>query len=152
MTHVDALSRNPTIELDPNEGRCILDVMQVEVKDWIATVQGADDEIRRIKETLEDRETEYIADVHKSYKLKGGYVYRIVDSKTRWVVPKGVRWQILRMNHDNAGHFGFEKTLSRIRESFWFPKMRRFTKNMYWLAWNAHTTRLPGAPRKVCCT
>lgn len=92
MTHVDALSRNPTIELDPNEGRCILDVMQVEVKDWIATVQGADDEIRRIKETLEDRETEYIADVHKNYKLKGGYVYRIVDSKTRWVVPKGVRW------------------------------------------------------------
>jgi len=46
--------------------------MQVEVKDWIATVQGADDEIRRIKETLEDRETEYIADVHKNYKLKGG--------------------------------------------------------------------------------
>lgn len=118
MIHVDALSRNPTIELDSNKGRCILDVMQVEVKDWIATVQGADDEIRRIKETLEDRETEYIADVHKNYKLKGGYVYRIVDNKTRWVVPKGVKWQILQMNHDNAGHFGFEKTLSRIRESF----------------------------------
>lgn len=74
MTHVDALSRNPTIELDSNEGRCIFDVMQVEVKYWIATVQGANDEIRRIKEILENRETEYIADVHKNYKLKERYV------------------------------------------------------------------------------
>lgn len=46
----------------------------------------------------------------------------------RWVVPKGVRWQVTKMNHDDIGHFGFEKTLHRIQQSFWFPKMRRFVK------------------------
>lgn len=40
--------------------------------------------------------------MHKNYKLKGGYMYRIIDSKIKWVVPRGVKWQILRMNHDNA--------------------------------------------------
>lgn len=30
--------------------------------------------------------------------------------------------------YDDVGHFGFEKTLSRLKGTFWFPKMRRFTK------------------------
>lgn len=29
----------------------------------------------------------------------------------RWVVPKGARWQLCRLNHDEIGHFGVEKTL-----------------------------------------
>lgn len=28
----------------------------------------------------------------------------------------------------NVGHWGFEKTLNRIKEHYWFPKMRRFVK------------------------
>jgi len=148
MAHVDALSRNPTIESRLSEERCILDVLQVEMKDWIATVQGADDEIKRIKEILENRETEYIADIHKNYKLKGGYVYKLIDGKTKWLVPKGVRWQILRMNHDNSGHFGFEKTLSRIQESFWFPKMRRFTKKYVSACLECAHHKAPGGPKE----
>lgn len=38
------------------------------------------------------------------------------------------RWQILKANHDDVGHFGFDKTLERIRSNYWFPKMRRFVK------------------------
>lgn len=91
MAHVDVLSRNPTTELDSSEERCILDVLQIEMKDWIATVQSADDEIKRIKEILENRETKHIADIHKNYKLKGGYVYKLIDGKIKWVMPKGVR-------------------------------------------------------------
>lgn len=118
MAHVDALSRNPVTELDSSKERPIFDILQIEEKNWIVTVQSADDEIQRIKGILENRDTEHVADVHKNYKLKGGYVYRLVNGKIKWVVPKGVRWQILQMNHDNAGHFSFEKTLSRIQESF----------------------------------
>lgn len=56
ITHVDALSRNPMSELEPTEDVSIFDVMQVETKDWIATVQGADNEVKRIKEILESQE------------------------------------------------------------------------------------------------
>ena len=148
MAHVDALSRNPVTELDSSEERPIFDILQIEEKNWIATVQSADDEIQRIKGILENRDTEHVADVHKNYKLKGGYVYRLVNGKIKWVVPRGVRWQILQMNHDNAGHFSFEKTLSRIQESFWFPKMRRFTKKYVSACLKCAHHKVPGGPKE----
>lgn len=127
MTHVDCLSRNPIPgEADPIH---TLDVLAVHVEDWITTVQTGDSEVKRVKEILEDPETAKIASIRKEYKLKNGRVYRIIDDKTdRWVVPRGVRWQLLKANHDDIGHFGFDKTLERIRAFFWFPKMRKFVK------------------------
>lgn len=128
MAHVDALSRGPVGEPTDMDTEHVLDVLHVDVRDWIATVQADDSEIRRVREILEDDKTKFVADVRNNYQLKGNYVYKILDEGLRWVVPRGCRWQVLRMNHDDVGHFGFEKTLNRIRGSFWFPKMRRFIK------------------------
>lgn len=128
MSHVDALSRGP-IEGECAETVHTLDILSVSSKDWIATVQSSDEEVRRIKDILEDPETPKIADVYKEYKIKNGRVFRILgDGTLRWLVPCGVRWQILKANHDDVGHFGFEKTLERVRSHFWFPKMRKFIK------------------------
>lgn len=129
MAHVDALSRAP-IESDRgyNDSE-ILDVLAINSEDWITTVQQADDEIKRISVILNDPKTKEIADVHNNYKNKNGRIYRIIDKDNlRWVVPKGARWQILRNNHDDVGHFAFEKTLERISSLYWFPKMRRYVK------------------------
>lgn len=128
MAHVDALSRGPVTDSVSEAETHVIDVLHVELKDWIATVQGDDEELLRIRKILQDSDTKYIADVHKNYQMKGNYVYRVVDDGIRWLVPRGVRWQVLRMNHDDIGHFGFEKTFNRIRNTFWFPKMRRFIK------------------------
>ncbi|CAK1589624.1 unnamed protein product [Parnassius mnemosyne] len=128
MTHVDALSRSPVNEPSIEDESRVIDVLQIDVKDWIATVQSNDDEIKGIKEVLQDSRTKSVADIYKNYQLKGDHVYRIVDNSIRWVVPRPVRWQVLRMNHDEVGHFGFDKTISRLQGMFWFPKMRRFTK------------------------
>lgn len=43
-------------------------------------------------------------------------------------MPKGVRWQVLKANHDDIGHFGFDKTYDKIKNTYWFAKMRRFIK------------------------
>lgn len=127
MQHVDALSRNAIPE-STCENRA-LDILVVNSEDWIATVQENDDNIKHIKRVLSDPKSEKNMDIIKNYKLKNGRVYRIIGSDTlRWVVPKSVRWQILQANHDNVGHFGFDKTLDRICSSYWFPKMRRFVK------------------------
>ncbi|CAK1597525.1 unnamed protein product [Parnassius mnemosyne] len=127
MSHVDALSRGPVSP--PAEEINILDIMSVSTEDWISTVQSSDDEVKRIKDVLEDPETSKIASIYKDYTIKNGRVFRILkDGATRWMVPKGVRWQLLKINHDDVGHFGFEKTLERIRSLFWFPKMRKFIK------------------------
>lgn len=129
MLHADALSRNPVSEANDNVH--VLDVLTVGTEDWIATVQSADEDIVRIKTVLSDPKSEDVGDILKNFRLKSGKVFRVTGSESsdlRWVVPKGVRWQIVKMNHDDLGHFGFEKTLTRIQQSFWFPKMRRFVK------------------------
>lgn len=129
MSHADALSRNPVGEAKDDSH--VLDVLTVGTDDWIATVQSNDDEIARIREILNDPKSNQVLDVIKNYKLKNGKVYRIVgkeENDLRWVVPKGVRWQIAKINHDDLGHFGFDKTFARIQQIYWFPKMRRFIK------------------------
>ncbi|XP_028165519.1 uncharacterized protein LOC114356506 [Ostrinia furnacalis] len=127
MAHVDALSRNPIDEKEVETHT--LDILAVNIEDWVTTVQSSDAEIKIIKEILQDPSTAKVASIHKEYKLKNGRVFRIINENTiRWVVPRGVRWQLLKANHDDVGHFGFEKTLERLRSYYWFPKMRRFTK------------------------
>lgn len=127
MAHVDALSRSPIDK--PEKEPHVLDILSLNVEDWVTTVQSSDPEIKIIKQVLEDPSTAKVASIHKEYKIKNGRVFRIIDENTiRWVVPRGVRWQLLRANHDDVGHFGFEKTLQRLRSNYWFPKMRRFTK------------------------
>lgn len=129
MSHVDALSRAPVTEFPPTViNSNAIDVLHIEIKDWVATVQSNDEEIKRIRDILLDDETKFVAEVRNNYLIKGEHVYRILDDGIRWVVPRAVRWQVLRMNHDDVGHFAFEKTLSRLKGTFWFPKMRRFTK------------------------
>jgi len=83
MAHVDALSRNPTIELSTSMDEYALDVLQIDITNWIATVQSADEEIGKIKEILEHKEAGHMLDVHKNYKMKGGHVYRQIKDEIK---------------------------------------------------------------------
>lgn len=121
MAHVDALSRNP-ISNTPTDAVRILNVDT----NWLATVQLADEEVRKIIGILENPEFEHITDIKSNYKVKHGRLFRITKSGDKWVVPKGVRWQIVKQNHDDIGHFAVEKTLEKIKASYWFPKMQKF--------------------------
>ncbi|KAL4702748.1 hypothetical protein ACJJTC_013643 [Scirpophaga incertulas] len=58
----------------------VIDVLRVDVKDWISTVQSDDEEIKRIREILRDDDTKFIADVRNNYQLRGEHVYRIVEN------------------------------------------------------------------------
>lgn len=129
MLHVDALSRNPM----SSQGKGVVkeietyDVFNI-TDDWLATVQLGDAEIKRIKDILSNTDCNDIVEIRKNFVLKKDRIYRSTENGLRWVVPKGCRWQILQKNHDEIGHFGFEKTLERIKNHYWFPRMRKFTK------------------------
>lgn len=149
MAHVDALSRNPVGNAEI-ETPMFLDVMIIEnsEEDWIATVQSGDEEIKKIKEILSTPDTEQILDIHKNYKLKNNRVYRVVGEEIKWLVPRGVRWQILKMNHDDVGHCGFDKTLQRIRKNYWFSKMRKFVKKYVSSCLECLHHKTPGGKRE----
>lgn len=148
MSHADALSRNPVEDSTPEPH--VLDVLAInEVnEDWITTVQCADDEVKKIKEVLEDPNSEQVADTRKNYKLKNGRVYRIVGDELKWLVPKSVRWQIIQKNHDDIGHCGFDKTLQRIKNHYWFAKMRRLVKKYVGSCLECAHHKTPGGKRE----
>lgn len=127
MAHVDALSRSPVA--DEHDSCHLLDILTIGSDDWLTTYQQSDDEIKRITGILSDPQTKDVVEIFKNYKLLNGRVYRVLDdSSLRWLVPRGARWHLLRANHDDIGHFGYDKTLGRIQANYWFPKMRRFIK------------------------
>lgn len=132
MAHVDALSRNPIDDTITNFVEKQSQVMTICDEDWLHTLQLGDSELSRIRQILDhdlgSKELQYIRD---NYVIKDNKLYRYVNGDTsnlRWVVPKGARWQVCRMNHDEMGHLGLEKTLDRIKSTYWFAKMSRFVK------------------------
>lgn len=138
MAHVDALSRNPVLEGgdDKTSTLDVLDhyptVMAITGEDWLHTLQLGDSELSRIRDVLtSDLDSEGLKQIKDGYVIKDNKLYKCVDgdkSDLRWVVPTGARWQLCRLNHDDIGHLGVEKTLDRLRKTYWFPKMARFVK------------------------
>lgn len=72
LSHVDALGTNKKLGTDDIH---TLDVLSVNTEDWITTVQSSDEEVRRIKEVLEDPERSKIVNTHKDYIIKIGRVF-----------------------------------------------------------------------------
>lgn len=122
MTHVDALGRNPVPSKD------VLRISSVPDTNWLSTVQNADDDLQRIIGILKDPKLDDLVDIKSNYKVKNDKLFRTTADGDRWVVPKGVRWQITKQCHDDIGHFAFDKTLDKIKANYWFPKMRRFIR------------------------
>lgn len=67
-------------------------------------------------------------DLKSNFAVRNGKLYRKTDQGEKWVVPKGVRWQLLKQCHDDIGHFAFDKTYTKMKESYWFLKMRNYVK------------------------
>lgn len=132
MAHVDALSRNPVPDVDDTIVDRIPMVMAITDEDWLHTLQLGDSELCRVRNILtSELDEKGLRYIRENYVIKDNKLFRCIggdQENVRWVVPKGARWQLCRMNHDDIGHFGVEKTLERIKKSYWFPKMSRFVK------------------------
>lgn len=129
MKHADALSRNALKKDEPNHLVEVreFEIMTVETTDWLQTVQMTDPELKRIKDILSCNEKN-IKDIITNFVVKDDKIYRRVGDQLKWVVPKGARWRICQLNHDEAGHFSFDKTLDKIKHDYWFPKMNKFIR------------------------
>lgn len=125
MQHVDALSRNPVPSGEKSEHEVILSITEA---DWLLTVQVQDQELVKIKNILESGQADENKDIFDKYELLGHKVYRRTTRGRRWVVPKKCIWQIIRSNHDDLGHFSVDKTVERIENLYWFPRVRYTVK------------------------
>lgn len=145
MTHVDALSRNPYPGASNTDIEAIPSILKISCDDWLLSLQLADTELQRICSILKDK---VYTDIKENFVLKGERLYRKVGDEIKWVVPKAARFQLCKLNHDDIGHFGIDKTFSKISKDFWFPKMKRFVKKYVKSCLECAFGKEPSGPRE----
>ena len=77
-------------------------------------------------------EAHQMAQEFQKFRIRRGLMYRVVkeDKEEVWqvVLPKCLRTMVLESLHDEAGHQGKERTLSLLRDRFYWPWMARDTE------------------------
>ena len=65
--------------------------------------------------------------MHNDYVYEKGLLYKIIsDEGKKLYTPKQCRLMIIRRVHEhNYCHVGWEKTLMKLKQYFWMPKMSR---------------------------
>lgn len=122
MKHVDCLSRDSGPHM--NEINAVINLTEL---DWVKAVQDQDEKIKSIIDILQSKKCSVNKNYFDNFQIKTGILYRKCgESGLKWVVPKHSRWLICKLNHDDCGHLGLEKTMYRISENYWFPQMRKF--------------------------
>lgn len=134
----DALSRAVKIEISN------VDFQEDETDSWY----------RNMKEKIAAEPT-----VWRDWRLEGEKLYKFVGEDWKMVVPRAVRKRILFEGHDHptSAHLGIRKTIGRISQKYYWPKMRvdisRYVRGCE--VCQAHKvprllpTGLMGQPRKV---
>lgn len=112
LKHADFFSRNP-----------LKVVMNLSTKDdWLIVEQRRDTDLSKIIKEVHTNNQ-----LHPDYVLKDNvlhYKTKINDKiKLTKVVPQSYQWSLINTYHEALKHMGWEKTLAKLKENFWFPKM-----------------------------
>lgn len=112
MGHVDALSRCQNV----------LVLHENTLEQNLAFQQSQDKAIIKIRDYLEHNE-------HNKFELNNGLVYRKKDKKILFFVPESMENSVIKIYHDEMGHFGVDKVIELITRSYWFQHMKDKIKN-----------------------
>ena len=126
VAEANALLVNAVTEIKLNENEVKDANVDVESPVHIlATEQRSDDSLNTCFEMAENKKANYY--IRKYDKLLFHIDTVNGQSVHRLVVPKGRRKEILHKAHDSVwgGHLGSKKTLQRIKQSFYWPEMKR---------------------------
>lgn len=125
ISHVDYLSRNPEVIVQSIPRQTVSVNIVTDHDSWLEIAQTRCTETQALIEKLQSGELD-----ENHYVLKNNLLYYRVNtnSSPKLYVPKGSRFNILRLYHDENCHVGYDKTLAKILESFWFPGIAKFVK------------------------
>lgn len=94
-------------------------------------LQLEDPDLQPIIKSFEDNDENTLRYTDRGYIMLDGVLYRYCaeeDSENgQLVVPKSMRKEVLYNYHDvpTAGHYGIERTINRITQLYYWPKMRK---------------------------
>lgn len=121
VQHVDYLSRNPVaVKHSVN----IIENLN-DPPSWLKIAQQNDHETQDLLNKVRTGDI----DVNQYVIINDLLHYRTdPDDVPKLYVPKGYRLSMLRLYHDENCHVGYDKTLNKLKEHFWFPSIAAFTK------------------------
>lgn len=118
MSHVDALSRNPTTMMPVTE----IITHEDGIIKRIQKAQNADEHIQSIKKILESEES------YENYFSKNDILYKYENGRESLVVPQSMQLEIIKKAHD-IGHFAIAKTEEVVKREFYMPKLKEKIQN-----------------------
>ena len=133
MRHVDALSRASVEQACEMEDTLVCQIVTRESE--ILMRQLCDDRLSRkikiLENNYEDR-TKIEKDEISEYVLRERNLYKRVKingvERTVFAVPSAMRKLLAIKFHDFSTHFGVDKVYARMREYYYFPKMRTYIR------------------------
>ncbi|GFW91653.1 transposon Tf2-9 polyprotein [Trichonephila clavipes] len=111
MGHVDCLSRYP-----------VMTITYDEVTTKLANCQRNDEYINSLKTLLENKQI-------NDFVVKNDVLYKIENDNDVLVVPQQMQTEIVKNIH-SKGHLGINKTESMVKQSFYFPNVRKCVENV----------------------
>ncbi|CAH2092453.1 unnamed protein product [Euphydryas editha] len=123
MQHADFFSRNPST--------LTVNVLTSNLE-WLSVEQRRDSQLRTIIDALENKEhvPGYSLD---NFALKYERLDPTLGPQKLIVVPRSFQWSLINTFHTSLKHLGWEKTLAKLRETYFFEKMstlvREFVEN-----------------------
>ena len=99
-------------------------------EDWLLAEQRGDPQISGIVEKLQN--DELAEDIANTYELRSGTLYRKIQRRGRTlslpIVPRGFRWSVINHVHQSIMHLGWDKTLEKLYEYYWFEGMAKYVR------------------------
>ena len=146
MSHVDFFSRNP-VDLGHRKIDKIgeKEITLAEIwEDWLLAEQRRDPQI--IETTRKLPNVELAEDIANTYELRSGILDRKVQRRGRTlclpIAPRGFRWSVINHVHQSIMHLGWDKTLEKLYEYYWFEGMAKYVRKF---VENCHACRVSKA-------
>ena len=123
--HVDYLSRNPIEHVKAVSSVVYLINDANALPSWLEIAQRNDNETQTLISKVQSGDID-----SNQYVIINNLLHYNSDSdgSPKLYVPRGYRLSMLRLFHDDNCHVGYDKTLNKIKENFWFPGIAAFTK------------------------
>lgn len=120
LQHADFFSRNPSTEMSVN--------VMTRDTDWLLIEQRRDVTLRPLIDSM-NSDNPAPGYVLEDGVLKKSITDAVLGTHKVTVVPKSFQWSLINSYHASLQHPGWEKTLQKVRESYWFDKMNTIVRS-----------------------
>uniref|UniRef100_A0A0A9YZ15 RNA-directed DNA polymerase n=1 Tax=Lygus hesperus TaxID=30085 RepID=A0A0A9YZ15_LYGHE len=98
--------------------------------DWLLLAQQSDSELAEL--AVKCKNHELPDSIRNTYELRSGVLCRIIQrghkTRTLPIIPRLHRYAIIQNIHESVMHLGYEKTLEKAADFYWFEGMARYVK------------------------